>query len=232
MTALWALAALVLLVLPRRRAPAHRAARTVVGPGSLRATAAAASGGVVAALFVGAPGVGAGVVIAFAVWWSFPVLPARPRDPGGDELVRVPLVLDLVAAVLRTGQPVATAITLGADAAAPQLGHELRRVGALLRLGAAPADAWSALAADSRLRPVALVAVRSADSGIRLAAGWSALATELRAGVAETATARAGRAGTWAIAPLGLCFLPSFVCLGIAPVVVGLSSSLLNGGIP
>ena len=27
-------------------------------------------------------------------------------------------------------------------------------------------------------------------------------------------------------APLGLCFLPAFLCLGLAPVVVGLLASL------
>jgi hypothetical protein len=27
-------------------------------------------------------------------------------------------------------------------------------------------------------------------------------------------------------APLGLCFLPAFVCLGIVPVVVGLAGQL------
>jgi hypothetical protein len=27
-------------------------------------------------------------------------------------------------------------------------------------------------------------------------------------------------------APLGLCFLPAFLCLGLAPVVVGLLSTL------
>jgi hypothetical protein len=28
--------------------------------------------------------------------------------------------------------------------------------------------------------------------------------------------------------PLGLCFLPAFVCLGVAPVVAGLASRLTS----
>ncbi|MGZ4553670.1 MAG: type II secretion system F family protein, partial [Mycobacteriaceae bacterium] len=31
--------------------------------------------------------------------------------------------------------------------------------------------------------------------------------------------------------PLGLCFLPAFMCLGVAPVVLGLAGPLLHGGV-
>jgi hypothetical protein len=30
-------------------------------------------------------------------------------------------------------------------------------------------------------------------------------------------------------APLGLCFLPAFVCLGIIPTVVGIAGAVLSG---
>jgi pilus assembly protein TadC len=36
----------------------------------------------------------------------------------------------------------------------------------------------------------------------------------------------AGRAGVLMTAPLGICFLPAFLCLGLAPVVVGLLGQL------
>ena len=32
--------------------------------------------------------------------------------------------------------------------------------------------------------------------------------------------------------PLGLCFLPAFVCLGIVPVVIGLADGMLPGVLP
>jgi pilus assembly protein TadC len=158
------------------------------------------------------------------------MLIARSAVVDAAELSRIPLVLDLVATVLRTGQPVEAAITAAAAAAGPRLQKELCEVSGLLRLGATPADAWSSIDADAGLRPVAVVAIRSADSGIKLAAGWSALATELRHEAVNAATARAASAGTWVIAPLGLCFLPAFVCMGIAPVVVGIATGLINGG--
>ena len=31
--------------------------------------------------------------------------------------------------------------------------------------------------------------------------------------------------------PLGLCFLPAFVCLGIIPVVAGLAGDVLQSGL-
>jgi hypothetical protein len=33
-----------------------------------------------------------------------------------------------------------------------------------------------------------------------------------------------------ATAPLGLCFLPAFLLVGVAPVVMGLAGTILAGG--
>ena len=37
------------------------------------------------------------------------------------------------------------------------------------------------------------------------------------------------RASVLVAGPLGLCFLPAFVCLGVLPVVVGLADGMLPG---
>jgi pilus assembly protein TadC len=52
------------------------------------------------------------------------------------------------------------------------------------------------------------------------------LATEVRATALDAAEAAAQRAGVLITAPLGLCFLPAFVCLGIAPIVAGLAGEI------
>jgi hypothetical protein len=39
----------------------------------------------------------------------------------------------------------------------------------------------------------------------------------------------ARRVGVLVVAPLGLCFLPAFVLLGVVPVVLGLTGPLLAG---
>lgn len=141
------------------------------------------------------------------------------------------LTLDLVAAALRSGQPVSSALVVAAPAAGPAVAAELVRVAALLRLGADPVEAWSGLAGDHVLAPLAHAACRSADSGIRLAGGLEQVGQDVRAQVQAAAEARAHRAGVLAMAPLGLCFLPAFVCLGVAPVVVGIATGAF-GALP
>jgi Flp pilus assembly protein TadB len=139
------------------------------------------------------------------------------------------LTLDLVAVALRAGQPLSEALILAAPAADAECGERLARVGGLLRLGADPAEAWRAAGDVGVLEPVAVAAVRSASSGVRLAAEFEQLAREVRAQLRSAAQARAARSGVLVAAPLGLCFLPSFVCLGIVPTVVGIAGAVLSG---
>ncbi|MFL9678900.1 type II secretion system F family protein [Streptomyces sp. KL110A] len=53
-------------------------------------------------------------------------------------------------------------------------------------------------------------------------------AAVLRASAARAATARARRAQVLISAPVGLCFLPAFLAVGVAPVVIGLARGLLG----
>jgi hypothetical protein len=32
----------------------------------------------------------------------------------------------------------------------------------------------------------------------------------------------------WVLAPLGLCFLPAFVCLGVVPLVLGIAGDVFG----
>ena len=149
------------------------------------------------------------------------------RRPVGAPDRSVALALDLAAAALRGGRPVADALTLAAPAAQPATEAILMRVAGLLRLGAQPDQAWS-VARDGPLAPLAAVAVRSAASGIRLASTFERTAAEIRAECVRTAATRAQRAGIAAMGPLAACFLPSFVCLGVVPVVIGIARSALG----
>lgn len=189
-----------------------------------------------------------GVGAACLALWGVPlgVLPAAAACPATAVALRhvhartsaagpdrsVALALDLAAAALRAGRPLPDALSLAAPAARAGPAADLERVAGLLRLGAEPAHAWQTLAADAALGTVAATAVRSASSGIKLAAGFERAATAIRAEVASSAAARAQRAGVLAMAPLGLCFLPSFVCLGVIPVVVGIARSALGDVLP
>ena len=227
---LWLGAALLLVpAAPRRGDPAASKPHAPRKPIPKRTLQAICAFGVAAVALVGA-GPTAGVVLAVpaacGAWGAAGFLhgrPARRRPDAG-----LPLALDLVAAAVRSGQPVSAALLLAAPAAAEPAADALVRAARLLALGADPADAWAPLFDDPALREVAMAGRRSATSGIRLAAAFEQTATDLRAAARATAQARAQRAGALATLPLGLCFLPAFVCLAIVPVVVGIAGSVVG----
>ncbi|MFG3617461.1 type II secretion system F family protein [Nocardia sp. NPDC047654] len=166
-----------------------------------------------------------------------PTESSRRASKGMDPLA-VASVLDLLAACLRAGLPMAGAARAVAPEAPEALGEALRRAADLLALGADAATVWEQVARDANGRPgaeeiesLARMARRSARSGSSLAAAVLELAEQQRSAVEDTAAAKAERAGVLIGGPLGLCFLPAFVCLGIVPVVIGLAGRVLDGGL-
>jgi pilus assembly protein TadC len=71
---------------------------------------------------------------------------------------------------------------------------------------------------------------RAGVSGLPAAAPVARLAAEARADWGRAATVRARRAGVMVSAPVGLCFLPAFIAVGVLPVVIGLAGGVLGGG--
>jgi pilus assembly protein TadC len=154
-------------------------------------------------------------------------------DHGPDPLA-VASSFDVLAVCLAAGMAVSTAAAVTAASAPPKLARVLRRAADLLALGADPAVAWSIspektmdVPTDALLR----LARRSASSGAALAGGLAELADQSRHDAAHAAAAAAERAGVLIAGPLGLCFLPAFVCLGIVPVVAGLAGDVLQSGL-
>jgi Flp pilus assembly protein TadB len=134
---------------------------------------------------------------------------------------------DLMAACLSAGLPVPPAARAAAEALPGPAGAALRRAAELLALGADPQQAWQPALECPDTARLARVARRSGRSGAALAAALGALATEVRAGAREGSEARAQRAGVLITGPLGLCFLPAFLVIGVVPVVVGLAGQLV-----
>ena len=136
---------------------------------------------------------------------------------------------------------VPAAAAAAARSASPTLASVLRRAADLLALGADPAVAWTLsidspsvaldAQADAQIDALLRLARRSASSGAALARGVAGMADQCRHDAAHTAAAAAERAGVLIAGPLGLCFLPAFVCLGIAPVVAGLAGQVLQSGL-
>jgi pilus assembly protein TadC len=152
-------------------------------------------------------------------------------DP--DDPLAAASSFDVLAACLRSGMAVSTAASATAQSAPPALARLLNRAADLLALGAEPATAWtnSAGATDDHADALLRLARRSASSGAALAQGVAELADQSRHEAADAASAAAERASVLIAGPLGLCYLPAFVCLGIVPVVAGLAGDVLGSGI-
>jgi pilus assembly protein TadC len=193
----------------------------------------------------------AAVLLAVALWIGpgpalvrgragMPVRVGRPRrGPGparGPDPLAVASCLDVLAVCLGAGMAVSSAAAAAAPSGPPNLAGVLRRAADLLALGADPTVAWSIRSgsresADPQIDALLRLTRRSASSGAALAGGVADLAEESRQDAGHAATAAAERAGVLIAGPLGLCFLPAFVCLGIIPVVAGLAGEVLQSGL-
>lgn len=141
--------------------------------------------------------------------------------------------LDVLAVCLAAGMSVPAAAAATAPSAPAELGAVLRRAADLLALGAAADVAWSMPqgTSDAVCDSLARLARRSAASGSALAQGVAELAEQSRQDATHAAAAAAERASVLIAGPLGLCFLPAFICLGIVPVVAGLAGDVFSTGI-
>lgn len=219
---------------PRRRlGRLLRAPDSPVTPGKGRDVqtrwAAAGLAGSVCALLIGGPvGWAAGVLVAVGCVRVLSRLePRAVRLRRARILAELPIAIDLLAACLRGGGAWHESVEAVADAVGGPLGTDLARVAARIRLGADPAEEWLSLASDPTLAPLGRAAARAATGGAPLAATLARLARDQRRTARAAASARARTAGVRAVAPLGLCFLPAFVLLGIVPAVAGIAANVL-----
>lgn len=158
--------------------------------------------------------------------------PKTPRDgPRGradPDLLALAADIDLYAACLRAGLSPGTAAAALVEAGAdPATRPAWRTVAALLAIGVPAERAWSGVAGIPGLADVAGLAGLSGRSGAAVSEACGRIAATLRDEAAAQATARAERAGVLIALPLTLCFLPAFLVLGLAPVVIGLGTELL-----
>ncbi len=155
--------------------------------------------------------------------------PSRPRSRAGrgrpprGSVPALPgaVLLDLVAAVLAAGAPLAAALRIVGEAAAAhgdaRAGEELLRLadrhelGLRVDDGAAP---WVTALAE------ALLLAR--ESGVAAAPLLTGAAAAQRRRHAADARVAAARLGVRVVLPTGLCLLPAFVLLAVVPLVLAL----------
>ncbi|MEU7578720.1 type II secretion system F family protein [Streptomyces sp. NPDC041068] len=189
------------------------------------------------ALVGGVLGLTAGAAAGYAAWRYGQRTNAavnqpeeKPEEKRAAERAthELPLAADLLAACVAAGaSPVVAAHAVG-ESLKGAIGERLARGAAEVRLGSEPADAWSQLAAIPGAAPLARLLERAGESGAPAAEPVARLAADVRAERGRAATARARRAAVLMAAPVGLCFLPAFVTVGVLPVVIGLAEGLLG----
>ncbi len=208
------------------------------GPGRERLPPARAAcllaGGALALLLGGGPGLVAGAALAVLGPRALARLePAALRRAREQRRAELPLALDLLGACLSGGAaPGAAAQAVGRALPGP-CGDRFAAAGRALEVGVAPGAAWAVLAADDEdeLAAAAVRAlVRAAEGGAPVVATVALLGQEAARAAEGRGREAAERVGVLAVAPLGLCFLPAFVLLGVVPVVAGLVAPLLAGG--
>jgi len=152
---------------------------------------------------------------------------AGDRQAAQGALVReLPIACDLLGVCLTAGVPVAGALAAVGEATPAPLGPELRGVAALYRMGADPRQAWAGV--PSELAGLGRVLVRAGESGSTVAPALRTLASDSRAAGRAATEAAVRRAGVWVLAPLGLCFLPAFLCLGVVPLILGIAGDVFG----
>jgi len=115
-----------------------------------------------------------------------------------------------------------------------RVGPDGQRLDARQRAKYRPAEERvdAAVAAHQAAHPFAtegdLVLVRAGESGSTVTAALRALAAESRTSTWARTEGAVRRAGVWVLAPLGLCFLPAFVCLGVVPLVLGIAGDVFR----
>jgi pilus assembly protein TadC len=196
-------------------------------PGPVRRGVEAGAGAVVVFLLLGGglvaalAGAGTGVALERLLRRSGPA-----PDDGGRLSRDLPVACDLLAVCLSAGTPVGAALAAVGGAVPGPLGERLTEVGALYRLGAAPRRAWSGV--PPPVDALARTVVRAGESGSTVVPALQRLAADLRSSDRSGTEAAVRRAGVWVLAPLGLCFLPAFLCLGVVPLVLGIAADVFG----
>lgn len=175
---------------------------------------------------VGTAAVGVGVMLLVAgrVWSDRLVASARGSDETG---VGVHVLLGLVAAAMRAGAGVPRALEATGAAVGGEDGEVLTRAAHALVLGATWERAWAY--SPEVLGPLVRALRGAWLDGAAPAEALRAAGEEVRhqrSSAVRTATARLG---VRLVLPLGACYLPAFVLVGLVPVLLALGIDLLTG---
>lgn len=175
-----------------------------------------------------------GLAVAVVVGWS-----VRRRVAGAEsraerrhrlEVEReLPLLVDLVGSLLVAGTAPEHALARVRAVLGEASAEELRPWVERLRLGDDPSRVWAELAEHPLLGRLGRSLHRAGVTGSPVAEALLRLGDDLRSTARAETDERVRRVEVRATAPLALCLLPSFVLLGVVPLVAGTVGRLALG---
>ena len=171
----------------------------------------------------------AGPVVAVAGWVVLGQMePAGTRRHRVETIYALPQGLDLLQTCLAAGQPLRNAVAIVADAMGPPVGPLLGNVTNAISVGLSDAQAWQGLQEDPVIGPLARDLARSAAWGTETADVLAQHAVDLRRRGRIERLAAAKAVGVKSVLPLGVCYLPAFMLLGVVPTVAAGMASVLR----
>lgn len=212
--------------LSARRAPpvsSWLAGRSGALPGRTRALAGAAVG-LSTWLWLGGAAwfVPVALVVAGAVGVGLGFVPSSATTRRREAVVAaLPQACDLLAVCVEAGLPLRTALSAVADVMDGPLADRLGRIAARVGLGMAEHEAWDEAGREPGLEALGREVCRCLSSGATMGGVLRALAVEARRDALAAQEVRAKRTGVRCVFPLMVCFLPSFVLLGVVPIIGG-----------
>jgi pilus assembly protein TadC len=188
--------------------------------------------GIACALALGFAGARVDGSFGDLVWFAVPLIaatgvlalgwvePLSARHRREQLIMEAPQALELMAACLGAGLPARTACAAVARTFDGPIAEDLGRVLASLELGVGDAVAWRALRDHPQLGLAAADLARSVESGTSMVEALRHHAAAAREARRSGLQVRARAVGVRSVLPLMMCFIPSFMLLGIVPAVV------------
>jgi len=169
-----------------------------------------------------------GCMVALATHYWLGRMPSEEERRHRERMIaQLPLAVELLAAQLRAGRSPMQSLETVARAVSEPLGPELALVAASLRVGSTSTAAWSRFLDDPALSRLGRAMIRAWESGSPLASSLERLADDARRLRRAEAERFARSIGVRAAAPLGLCFLPAFIVLGVVPLIASMATTVL-----
>ncbi len=137
------------------------------------------------------------------------------------------MAIDLACAVVASGASLTRALeALDSALAEEPEASGLASVAGKLLMGASWSEAWEGI--GTRFVPLRDALEPSWDSGAAPVPLLERTAASIRAARSRAAREAAAELAARLVLPLGLCFLPAFVLVGVVPVVVSTGMTILG----